>query len=262
MPFPILDACLHLYAGEKMSPDEMARALASVCPGRRPGAAGGLRGPVRASLHPVDLQVGAVAAGAARRARSTSTASAPCRCRSSSARSGEPMTLPATRADGGAGDAWPVLPAGRGRARRRAPGAGAGRRPLSSRGQQPPPGPPPPTEVAAADLPVGRQAGADRRVGHRQRRRPIADLDAGRLRAHRGRRAADGSSRRRSSGWRASPRGNGEALEIRSQDHAIAEAGRDDVRDLRRLHGRLPPGPLPAGDAAAAQGAVTISSAR
>jgi NAD+ synthase (glutamine-hydrolysing) len=34
MPFPILDACLHLYAGEKMSPDEMAEALVSVCPDR------------------------------------------------------------------------------------------------------------------------------------------------------------------------------------------------------------------------------------
>jgi NAD+ synthase (glutamine-hydrolysing) len=32
MPFPILDACLHLYATEKMSPEEMARALTSVCP--------------------------------------------------------------------------------------------------------------------------------------------------------------------------------------------------------------------------------------
>ena len=67
MPFPILDACLHLYASEKMSPDEMARALASVCPGTRPGPPRGLRDQVRAPLHPVDLQVGAVAAGAARR---------------------------------------------------------------------------------------------------------------------------------------------------------------------------------------------------
>ena len=25
MPFPVLDACLHLYAGEKMSPDEVER---------------------------------------------------------------------------------------------------------------------------------------------------------------------------------------------------------------------------------------------
>ena len=32
MPFPILDACLHLYAGEKMSPAEMARALVSLWP--------------------------------------------------------------------------------------------------------------------------------------------------------------------------------------------------------------------------------------
>ena len=33
MPFPVLDACLHLYASEKLSPDEVARALTSVCPG-------------------------------------------------------------------------------------------------------------------------------------------------------------------------------------------------------------------------------------
>jgi NAD+ synthase (glutamine-hydrolysing) len=32
MPFPVLDACLHLYAGEKMSPDEVAAALQSLFP--------------------------------------------------------------------------------------------------------------------------------------------------------------------------------------------------------------------------------------
>jgi NAD+ synthase (glutamine-hydrolysing) len=32
MPFPVLDACLHLYAGEKMSPDEVADALAALFP--------------------------------------------------------------------------------------------------------------------------------------------------------------------------------------------------------------------------------------
>lgn len=32
MPFPILDACLHLYAGEKMSPDEVGVALKSLFP--------------------------------------------------------------------------------------------------------------------------------------------------------------------------------------------------------------------------------------
>ena len=36
MPFPILDACLHLYASEKMSPHEMATALVSICPGEDP----------------------------------------------------------------------------------------------------------------------------------------------------------------------------------------------------------------------------------
>jgi NAD+ synthase (glutamine-hydrolysing) len=32
MPFPILDACLNLYAGEKLSPDEIAEALPSLFP--------------------------------------------------------------------------------------------------------------------------------------------------------------------------------------------------------------------------------------
>ena len=32
MPFPVLDACLHLYAGEKMSPDEMGVALKALFP--------------------------------------------------------------------------------------------------------------------------------------------------------------------------------------------------------------------------------------
>ena len=32
MPFPILDACLHLYAGEKMSPDDVAATLKSLFP--------------------------------------------------------------------------------------------------------------------------------------------------------------------------------------------------------------------------------------
>jgi NAD+ synthase (glutamine-hydrolysing) len=32
MPFPVLDACLHLYAGEKLSPDEVAVALPSLFP--------------------------------------------------------------------------------------------------------------------------------------------------------------------------------------------------------------------------------------
>jgi NAD+ synthase (glutamine-hydrolysing) len=32
MPFPVLDACLHLYAGEKMSPDEVSAALTALFP--------------------------------------------------------------------------------------------------------------------------------------------------------------------------------------------------------------------------------------
>ncbi|SRR6266545_3301123 len=33
MPFPVLDACLHLYASEKMSPEEITHALVSLFPG-------------------------------------------------------------------------------------------------------------------------------------------------------------------------------------------------------------------------------------
>ncbi|HEX2224633.1 MAG TPA: NAD(+) synthase, partial [Thermoanaerobaculia bacterium] len=36
MPFPVLDACLHLYAGEKLAPDEMATALRSLFPDHDP----------------------------------------------------------------------------------------------------------------------------------------------------------------------------------------------------------------------------------
>jgi NAD+ synthase (glutamine-hydrolysing) len=32
MPFPVIDACLHLYAGEKMSPTEVGHALVSLFP--------------------------------------------------------------------------------------------------------------------------------------------------------------------------------------------------------------------------------------
>jgi NAD+ synthase (glutamine-hydrolysing) len=37
MPFPVLDACLHLYAGEKLAPDEISRALAALFPDLDPG---------------------------------------------------------------------------------------------------------------------------------------------------------------------------------------------------------------------------------
>lgn len=41
MPFPVLDACLHLYAGEKLSPAEVARALRSLFPKLDPGSLDG-----------------------------------------------------------------------------------------------------------------------------------------------------------------------------------------------------------------------------
>jgi NAD+ synthase (glutamine-hydrolysing) len=40
MPFPVLDACLHLYAGEKMSRDEIAEALGSLFPDSTPDQRG------------------------------------------------------------------------------------------------------------------------------------------------------------------------------------------------------------------------------
>ena len=67
MPFPVLDACLQLYAGEKMSPDEMAVALGSLFPGHDADRLRAWAAALRAALHAVDLQVGAVAALAARR---------------------------------------------------------------------------------------------------------------------------------------------------------------------------------------------------
>jgi NAD+ synthase (glutamine-hydrolysing) len=36
MPFPVLDACLHLYAGEKLAPDEVAAALPALFPALAP----------------------------------------------------------------------------------------------------------------------------------------------------------------------------------------------------------------------------------
>jgi NAD+ synthase (glutamine-hydrolysing) len=36
MPFPVLDACLHLYAGEKLAPDEVAFALRTIFPDQDP----------------------------------------------------------------------------------------------------------------------------------------------------------------------------------------------------------------------------------
>ncbi len=37
MPFPVLDACLHLYAGEKLAPDEVGLVLAALFPDLDPG---------------------------------------------------------------------------------------------------------------------------------------------------------------------------------------------------------------------------------
>ena len=67
MPFPVIDACLHLYAAEKMSPSEVELALLSLFPDARATQAHTMGGPLRQTLHPVDLQVGAVAAVPARR---------------------------------------------------------------------------------------------------------------------------------------------------------------------------------------------------
>ena len=64
MPFPVLDACLHLYAGEKMSPDEIGVALKALFPD-----------------HPADkLTAWAHALPSSSRSRSTSGSSRRCRC--------------------------------------------------------------------------------------------------------------------------------------------------------------------------------------
>ena len=67
MPFPVLDACFALFAGEKMSPDEVAVALRGDVPRAPAGAARRLGRAVRAALLGVDLQVGAGADLAPRR---------------------------------------------------------------------------------------------------------------------------------------------------------------------------------------------------
>ncbi len=82
MPFPVLDACLQLYAGEKMSPHEVAAvaqvAVPAMCP--RTGSTSGRRASPSCS-HSRSTS------GSSRRcrctsARSISIASARCRCRS------------------------------------------------------------------------------------------------------------------------------------------------------------------------------------
>ena len=68
MPFPVLDACFALYAGEKMAPSEVRRRCASMFPEHDAGAAAtrGRRKFARL-FTAVDLQVGAGAAVAPRR---------------------------------------------------------------------------------------------------------------------------------------------------------------------------------------------------
>ena len=67
MPFPVLDACLHLYAGEKMSPDDIGAALKALFPDYPADQLGRLGRTLHHAVFTVDLQVGAVAAVAARR---------------------------------------------------------------------------------------------------------------------------------------------------------------------------------------------------
>ena len=62
MPFPVLDACLHLYAGEKMSPDEVGAALKALFPDYPAGQLADWADAVHQAVLTVDLQVGPVAA--------------------------------------------------------------------------------------------------------------------------------------------------------------------------------------------------------
>ena len=94
MPFPVLDACLHLYAGEKMSPDEVAQALVAF-PRRR--ATRRTRGrPASPRSSPARSTSGCSRRWRCTWARSTSTASARCSCRWSSKPSG-PTPAPLAR---------------------------------------------------------------------------------------------------------------------------------------------------------------------
>ena len=67
MPFPVLDACLYLYAGEKLSPPEVALALRTVFPEIAAERLAGWAERFARAVHPLDLQVGAVAARPPRR---------------------------------------------------------------------------------------------------------------------------------------------------------------------------------------------------
>ena len=67
MPFPVLDACLHLYAGEKMSPDEVERRAGQPVSAGDPRAGARLGDALHEALLAVDLQVGAEPVVAPRR---------------------------------------------------------------------------------------------------------------------------------------------------------------------------------------------------
>ena len=68
MPFPVLDACFHLFAGEKLLPDEVEQIAGRDVPRAcAKDTVHGLRHPVRAAVPHQHLQVGAGAAVAAHR---------------------------------------------------------------------------------------------------------------------------------------------------------------------------------------------------
>ena len=230
MPFPVLDACLHLYASEKLSPDEVARAL---------------RASVRATMRRISRPAPSASrscsrnrstSGSSRRspctsARSIWIASGRCRCRWCNERSGKGMTsrvLPWVAALVAAATVALVpartAPLVTARARRAGTGAGfpvgptdaganAGRpddaaQPVFRSG----------VKLVLVDVSVTGDGDA-----------PLADLTPGdfELTEDGVPQTVEQASLVRLDG---APRGNGEALEIRSQDHALAEAGRDDVR--------------------------------
>jgi NAD+ synthase (glutamine-hydrolysing) len=67
MPFPILDACFHLFAGEKLAPGDVVLAVGAMFPEVPSPTARAARASLRAAVHHQYLQVGAVTHFIARR---------------------------------------------------------------------------------------------------------------------------------------------------------------------------------------------------
>ncbi len=81
MPFPVLDACFHLFAGEKLSPSEVLLALEPMFPERPRRPAGGAGRRSSSSSSPRASTSGCSRRSRSTSATSTSTASGRSSCR-------------------------------------------------------------------------------------------------------------------------------------------------------------------------------------